>query len=205
MITLPELLEDAKYKKYFCTAPKMLPTPGQKPWQIKLQLEKNGPWKKKEFETYVEAFGTLRKYLSRDRVYDGALRSRGIAFGPPERIVRLTKGGRPLLHTKNGKPVLDGQGNPIQQTRTVLWRPQLEATEEAHTWCPYCRRPTVFRWFKSHHALRSFGLQDIVDPTDRRCSICAVRESFVLSIAQITRPPHFDPTAHLTPKRRARR
>lgn len=205
MITLPELLEDARYKKYFCTPPKMLIIPGQKPWQIKVQLEQGGSWRKKEFATYVEAFNAIRPYLKDGRLYDGAIRSRSIAFGPPERIAKIVKNGRPVYHTRNGKRVLDNEGRPIQLTKVVLWRPKLDASEETHIWCTYCRRPTVFQWFTSHHALRTSGLHGMVDPSDRRCTICGAREDYIRTTANTARRPSFDPRSHLVASNRRTR
>lgn len=201
MITLPELLEDEKYKSFFVKVPKTVkPLPGQKPWRVFIQQRTDGPWAKKEYERYADAFATIRKYLKDGRLHDGAIQSRGIAFGPPERIAKVVKGGRPVYHERNGKRVLDAAGRPIQVTRVVLWRPKLDASEETHVWCTYCRRPTVFRWFHSHHAVKLSGLHGMVDPSDRRCTICGAREDYIRTTAKTARPPHFDPLAHITAK-----
>jgi hypothetical protein len=177
------------------------PLPGQKPWRVYIQQKIDGPWAKKEYERYVDAFALVRKYLKNGRLYDGTIQSRSIAFGPPERVAKVVKGGRPVYHTNsNGKRVLDAQGQPIQVTRTVLWRPRLGPTDEAHIWCTYCRRPTVFQWFLSHHAVKASGLSGMVDPGDRRCTICGARENYIRTTAGTARPPHFDPLAHLTAK-----
>lgn len=202
MISLPELLEDKKYREFFLKVPKTVkPAEGQLPWRVYIQREPGGSWAKKEHASYVDAFKTIRLYLKRNRLHDGAIQSRGIAYGPPERIVKITKGGRPLYHERNGKRVLGTDGKPIQVTETRLWRPRIEASEESHTWCSYCRRPTVFRWFLNHHALKASGLQDIIDKSDRRCSICGVREEFNRTISKTSRPPGFDPLAHVNVKR----
>ena len=47
------------------------------------------------------------------------------------------------------------------------------AWPSTHDWCPYCRRPTVFWYFRKHHALRQFRDLDLSD--DRRCTICGIR------------------------------
>lgn len=209
MITLPELLEDARYRKFFQTPPKMLkPLPGQLPWRVLVQRKSGGPWAKKEVATYADAFRIIRNTRRAGTLHDGTIQSRGIPFGPPQRIVKVTKGGRPVYHLKDGKRVLDADGRPIQVTRTVDWdwRPLLPATEDAHDWCTYCRRPTVFRWFRSHHALRTAGLQGLADPSDRRCSICGAREAFVRTSRIGARPPGYDPTAYLLkPRKRNKR
>lgn len=207
MITLPELLKDPKYREFFKTPPKMVkPLPGQLPWRVIIQREADGPWAKKELETYGSAFRIIANSLRAGRLHDGAVISRGIAFGPPQRVAKITKGGRPVWFTRDGKIVLDADGNRIQKTVTVEWKPKLDSADEPHTWCTYCRRPTVFRWFHSHHALRANGLQALVDPSDRRCAICGAREDFVRTTFKTARPPGFDPIAHVTrPRRRTRR
>jgi hypothetical protein len=201
LITLPELLDDPKYKAFFLKVPKTLkPLPGQKPWRVFIQQRTDGPWAKKEYERYADAFATIRKYLKDGRLHDGAIQSRGIAFGPPERTVKVVKNGRPVYHLRAGKKVLGSDGLPIQVTRTILWRPKLEASEETHTWCTYCRRPTVFRWFLSHHAVKASGLHGMVDVSDRRCTICGAREDYVRTTTATARPPHFDPRSYLNAK-----
>lgn len=207
MITLPELLEDPRYRKFFQTPPKMLkPLPGQLPWRVLVQRRPGGPWAKKETETYAEAFKIIRGAIRNDRLHDGTIQSRGIAFGPPVRIAKVTKGGRPVYFYKDGKRVLGPDGQPVQKTVTVEWKPKLDAADDAHEWCPYCRRPTVLRWFKSHHALRTFNIQELVDPSDRRCTICGARESFLREARKTARPPGFDPTSYITkPRKRNKR
>ncbi len=202
MITLPELLEDPKFKEFFLTTPKVLkPLEGQKPWRIFVQQRPDGPWAKKEYERYAEAFRTIRAYLKSNRLHDGTIQSRGIAFGPPQRTVKLVQGGKPVYHLRGGKPVVGSDGKPIQKTTTVLWKPRIEASDEPHAWCTYCRRPTVFRWFVNHHAVKTSGLQGMVDPGDRRCTICGAREEFIRTTLGTARPPHFDPLAHVNAKR----
>lgn len=207
MITLPELLEDPRYKKFFQTPPKMLkPLPGQKPWRVLVQRKPDGPWAKKEFETYADSFRLLAKNLRAGTIHDGAIQSRGIAFGPPTRVAKVTRGGKPVFHTKGGKRVLGPDGRPIQKTVTIEWKPKLDVGDEPHQWCPFCRRPTVLRWFRSHHALRTSGLQGLADLSDRRCTICGARESFIREALKTARPPAFNPLTYLTSgKRRARR
>jgi hypothetical protein len=202
LITLAELLDDPKYKQYFTTVPKTLePSEGEKPWRVYVQQKSNGPWGKKEYVRYVDAFKTIRKYIKSGRLHDGTIQSRGIAYGPPERIVKITQGGRPVYHERNGQRILGADGLPIQVTKSVLWRPRIEPSEESHTWCTYCRRPVVFRWFLNHHAIKAAGLHNMVDTSSRRCTICGVREEFNRTVSTTARPPHFDPRAYLTAKR----
>jgi hypothetical protein len=205
LITLLELLEDPKFREFFKTVPKTIkPKEGQMPWRLYVQREAQGPWAKKEFARYADAFRALTPYIRDGRIHDGAIQSRNIAFGPPERIVRLTKGGKPLYAVdKDGKKLLGPDGKPIQRTAVSLWKPKLPADEEEHIWCTYCRRPTVFRWFKTHHSLRRSVLDGLTDPSERRCTICGARESFIRSTVGSARKPGHNPIA--VPKRRTRR
>lgn len=205
MITLPELLKDAKYKAFFTTPPKMLkPLPGQKPWRVLVQRRPGGPWAKKETETYAEAFRIIRDNLRAGTLHDGAIQSRSIPFGPPIRVAKVTKGGKPVWHTRDGKRVLGPDGKPIQKTVNIEWKPKLDPADELHEWCTYCRRPTVFRWFRSHHAIRSAGLHGLADPSDRRCTICGAREDFIRTTRVNARPPGYNPLNYLTAGKRSR-
>lgn len=172
MITLPELLDDKRYREFFSRVPKQGPTPMN--WRIYVQRKSEGPWAKKDFASYADAFRRIAKELKEGRLHDGTIQSRGIAYAPPERIVRVTKNGRPVL-------VKDSKGNLVDKTAIVVWRPKLPADEEEHHWCTYCRRPTVFRWFAAHHTLRNSPVTGCIDPTDRRCTICGGREEFIRS------------------------
>jgi hypothetical protein len=199
LITLPELLKDKEYRKFFTTVPKSLvPAPGKKPWRLLVQRKAGGPWARKDFEKYADAFRALVPYLSERRCYDAAIVSRGIAYSPPERIVKVTKGGKSVR-------IKDGQGNLVQKTAIVHWRPKLPVTEEAHRWCTYCRRPTVFRWFKTHHAFRNTSLEGIFDPSAKRCTICGAREEFVASTLGTARRPGHHPVANRSTSRSLRR
>jgi hypothetical protein len=206
LITLPELLEDPKYRDFFRSVPKTVQLPGKMPWRLIVQREPDGAWARKDYEKYADAFRRMATELKGGRVYDGTIQSRGIAFGPPQRIVRVTKNGRPVYHKgKNGAIVLDAEGKRIQRTAIVIWKPKLEATDEPHTWCTYCRRPTVFRWFNRHHSLRRSALDGLVNPADRRCTICGAREEFIRTTVGTARPPKYDPLAIAGGRRRARR
>lgn len=199
MITLPELLEDPKYREFFLKVPKTkVPKPGQKPWRLLIQREAGGPWAKKEFEKYADAFRRLAVDLKSGGLHDGAIQSRGIAYAPPTRIAKVTKGGKPVFQVGT-------DGKRIQKTVTVRWRPRLDPDEEPHTWCTYCRRPTVFRWFKTHHLLRGTALDGLVDGSSRRCTICGVREEFVRGTLGTARLPNYDPRDIVRASRRARR
>ena len=176
MITLPELLTDSRFKSYFCTPPKQGPSQSAN-WRIYVQRTPEGRWLKKDFENYADAFRRLGRELKAGNLHDGAIQSRGIAYAPPQRIVAVTKGGRPVM-------VKNSRGEAQQKTAVVVWRPRLSADDEVHTWCPYCRRPTVFQWFLNHHSTRGSVLAGITDPSERRCTICGAREDFVRSVSK---------------------
>jgi hypothetical protein len=199
LITLPELLEDPKYREFFLTVPKTtVPKPGHQPWRLLIQREAGGSWAKKEFEKYADAFRRLAPDLRGGRVHDAAIQSRGIAFAPPTRVARITKGGKPVYQ-------VGADGKRVQKTVIVRWKPRLDRDEEPHTWCTYCRRPTVFRWFKAHHLIRGTTLDGLVDPGSRRCTICGVREEFVATTLGTARLPSYDPRDVRVAGKRARR
>jgi hypothetical protein len=197
MLTLPELLEDKRYKEFFTTVPKVVVRPGQLPWRLMIQQHADGPWAKKEFPRYADAFRLLARRLRDNTVHDGAICSRGIAFAPPQRIVRITKGGKPVMARTS-------RGELVQKTAVSIWEPRLPLGEETHIWCTYCRRPTVFRWFRTHHLIKGTELQGLTDVSDKRCTICGARESFIRSTAGSARKPGFDPRAVVNVRRNSR-
>jgi len=162
VITLRELLEDKVYREFFTTMPQMPRNlhPDAMPWRVYVQRKMDGPWGKREFHTYKEAFKFLKPHIK--TTYNAAIQSKGIQFEAPFKVYRLVKGGKPLLDA-NGK----------QRYRRVVWVPQLDLTDAPHLWCPYCRRPTVFSWFSKHHA---FPKGSVFDLSLRRCAICGASE-----------------------------
>lgn len=40
---------------------------------------------------------------------------------------------------------------------------------KGYRWCPYCRRPTIFKYFRSHHAIPHIA------PWYKRCNVCGIR------------------------------
>jgi hypothetical protein len=169
LITLQDLLADKQFREYFTTKP-IMPGPVHQdamPWRVYVQRQLDGGWAKKEFHTYIEAFRFLKPRLK--GVHDAAIQSKGIAWSPPHKVVRITRGGKPVKDDK-GKPVL----------RRIVWQPSLPPGEEPHTWCTYCRRPTVFRWYSRHHAFpRGY---EFTTPY-QRCTICGASERLVLNSA----------------------
>lgn len=170
MITLPELLTDKRYREYFSTVPKQGPATAN--WRILVQRRADGPWARKDYERYADAFRRIAKELKAGTLHDGTIQSRGIAYAPPERIVRVTRAGRPVM-------VKTSNGSLVQKTSIVVWRPKLHGDDEEHHWCTYCRRPTVFKWFSNHHSYRNSPVAGCVDISDRRCTICGAREEFI--------------------------
>lgn len=164
LISIHELLEDEKYRKYFLTRPTMPRAPRiSPPWRLYVQLDTGQSWRKKDFWDYAEAvkyFAQLRKR----GLHDAAITCRPMAWTPPSKIVRV-----------KGKFHKNSKGEMVPVTREVFWRPQMPADEEAHLWCPYCRRPTVFKAFARHHAL-SGEYGKMMDPGAARCTICGIRQ-----------------------------
>jgi hypothetical protein len=50
-----------------------------------------------------------------------------------------------------------------------IWIPM----PEGHSWCSFCRRPTVFQYYEKHPNCR------FVTPEELRCLICGARKSFM--------------------------
>lgn len=170
MITLAELLKDPDYKEFFCSIP-TLPdhiTPDKKPWRLMVLLKGEHHWRMKRFGTYREAFKALKKVLP--RAADATINCPGFDFQPPTKIVRL-----------KGRYRITKRGKKVQLTRTITWKPKMPIGEyDEHHWCPYCRRPSVFRRFDAHPALPSRKIAGLgVDPALLRCSICGASENLV--------------------------
>lgn len=193
MITLPEMLKDKRFKEFFCSVPKQ-PANAKNNWRVYVQRKSDGNWARKDFDRYADAFRLVAKQLKAGNLHDGTIQSRGIAYAPPQRIVAVVRGGKPVYQVRK-------DGKRIQKTAVVIWKPKLAADEEPHTWCTYCRRPTVFRWFNSHHSFRGTVLEGLLNPADMRCLICGGREEFIRKTAATALVPGQDPT----PKPRSRR
>ena len=162
MIPMSELVRDPAYRKFLQTVPRTplisrdktkMMTP---PWVVYIQKEPHGSWGKRSFWKYSKAFKFLAKALKMG-VADAALNNKRIGFEPPSKLVRV-----------KGKYQLDSRGKKRQVTKLMVWKPPLQAEDEDHHWCKYCRRPTVFKYYKRHRALKN---QDL-DTTVPRCCIC---------------------------------
>lgn len=150
-IRLVDILKrDPVYRKWFAKNP-YLP-PHQKhdsPWWLYLQEREDGPWKRAKVETYAKAYKYISSRLS--EYHDFSITSRRKCFLPP-------------------------QYRPEEDRRfLVYWHNY----PQSHNWCPYCRRPTLFRTFERHHAdviRKTFANITITTP---RCSICGIRRDSV--------------------------
>lgn len=167
MLTIHDLLGDERYKKFFCRVPTLPEGHSELPWRLAVQMKPHGPWAVKDYATYQEAFKKLKANLS--RVNDAAIISKASPFTPPTKVVRI-----------KGK-FIERRGKKIPVTRAIPWAPVIPPDEfEVHTWCPYCRRPTVFKRFIVHPVLTRRRLNGIpIDPDIERCSICGASARLV--------------------------
>jgi hypothetical protein len=67
-----------------------------------------------------------------------------------------------------------GKTKTIKYQKRVYYAPIVNWP--GHTWCPYCRRPTVFGWFTSHHAFPP-SLPPL--PYKKRCGICGIAQQAI--------------------------
>lgn len=166
MITIHDLLKDTTYKQFICQQPSLPPhmTRALKPWRLMVQLKGEQHWRMKRFGTYSEAFKAMKKILP--RAADATINCPALGFVAPTRVVRI-----------KGKFHTNGQ----QLTRLVTWKAAMPMGEfEEHHWCPYCRRPSVFKRFRRHHALQGNAIGGLpIDPSLLRCSICGASENIV--------------------------
>lgn len=174
MISMQELIKDKVFREYMRRVPR-LGVHKSDPWVVYIQKEAEGPWARKTMPEYSEAFRLFSRYLKAG-VHDAAIQCRPSAFRPPHRVVNVTRGGKPVMVKINGQE--------IQKTASVPWRPKLGIGDPHHTWCGYCRRPTVFKWFTKHHALDKSMVAGVFDTTVLRCTICGVSESFLRTIPE---------------------
>lgn len=165
---MSELVKDPVYRRFLQTKPELPPvarsmkrmtTP---PWVVYIQKKADGPWGKKEFWKYGEAFKFMAKALNLG-VHDAALNCKRVGFDPPSRFVRI-----------KGKFVVGSDGQRRQATKAVPWKPKLDVGDAEHHWCKYCRRPTVFKWLSKHKRLGA------VDSTIPRCTICGASARIAL-------------------------
>jgi len=151
-ITMRELLADPIYRRWLTKKPELTTMGYSAPWRVYLQAEPRGPWIEEDFQKYSAAYTYLRDNLRTS--HDLALSCKRQGFKPPivkRSGVREYYIPRPLSDSDAVKP------------------------SHRHVWCPHCRRPTLFLWYKKHHAMSGYT----VSPSDRRCRICGVRYIFI--------------------------
>lgn len=162
MMTIHDLLEDPAYRKFLTTKPRIpalskdpskMRTP---PWVVYVQKTQLGPWGKKEFWKYSDALKFLNKAVKL-KVHDAALNNRRNPTPAPSKWVRI-----------KGKYIVNRKGEKLQATKQIVWKPKIPDGEVDHHWCLYCRRPTVFRYYRKHKALK----MPSIDSSIPRCSIC---------------------------------
>jgi len=157
-----ELLRDPQYREYLKTPP-----PEPKPywdrplWQVYIQEEAGKPWSRYTKLTYKQAWKIFVRAINAGAM-DGCIRHPALSFDPPTKIVRI-----------KGKYKIDGKGRKIQVTREVRWKAPISPDDEDHRWCRFCRRPTVFRYYRKHKGFPP-GFQ--IDPDILRCCICGASE-----------------------------
>lgn len=154
-VRMADLLKDPVYRKWFGKVPYLPPAcRGGKPWYVYIQREEDGKWARGSFETYAAAY----KYVA-----DKGRKSHNFA------IVSKTKTYLPPVY----RPTVIVKGREEKGAFKRYWTNY----PANHNWCPYCRRPTIFREFVRHHAITpihsALGLS-ILDPMVR-CSICGIR------------------------------
>lgn len=171
---MSELITDKRYKEYLLKVPK-LPASAKLdhmsgPWVVYVQKKPDGPWGRKNFRTYKEAFSFFKLCLKKYKVHDLALNCKRIGFEPPTRFVRI-----------KGAFQVGSDGVKRQKTKMVRWEiPAKLLMDEAihdYEWCMYCRRPTEFRHYRRHPALKPIKQ---VDTAVRRCCICGASERIAM-------------------------
>lgn len=164
-ITLRELLRDPVYKAWFLKKPK-LKTASQR-WRVWVKLPGKG-WAHRDFPTFNEA---MKWFVPRfKQMEDAAVACLSVESKPP--VVRT--GFKTVVIKKVNPRTAEvtrvKQKVPIRQ----LWSNLPGRVPAEHRWCGYCRRPTVFGWYKHHHALPL-----VFASYERRCRVCGVKQKFL--------------------------
>lgn len=124
-LTLRKQLKDPYFAAWMKKQPRRDTNPPYDNWRVFVQRKKKGPWARKDFHTYAEAYTFVMRNL--DRFYDMALASKLYTFKPPMVRSKLTD--------------------------KVDFRYPVEL-DKGIWWCPFCRRVTRFAWFKRHHNMK---------------------------------------------------
>lgn len=168
-ITLRELLKDPIYKQWFLKVPTLGQSSAITPnWRIFAREEPEGRWASVEFENYRQGLVWVRDNL-RD-YHDIVINSKREAFKPPVVVHKKT----PIFDKKTKKKI-----GVKKHRRYHIPFPAQDADviedQHKHVWCPYCRRPTLFLWYRKHPAMKGVTLS----PHERRCNVCGVRLVFI--------------------------
>ena len=163
LITIQELLRDPQYREYFTKAPK-LPEPYLRedamPWKLFVLKRGEEKWRTKRFHTYRDAFAGLKKMLP--IIDNGAINCPPLSFMPPVKTYRVKGkmvGKKPMMKTK-------------------VWQPKLDTDQPPHSWCPYCRRPSLFIYANKPFVSPSGARIPLGEPM-MRCMICGSSERVV--------------------------
>lgn len=153
------LLKDPIYRKWFAKVPYLPKSArGGQPWYLYLQRGQDGRWSRAGLTTYAAAYKWVVNHHG--EVHDFAIVSKRKSYLPP--IYRP-------------KVEINGKMEPAR--KKVYWTNY----PSNHNWCPYCRRPTIFREFTKHHAInpvhKSMGLFSMGPQI--RCTICGIRQEGV--------------------------
>lgn len=149
-VRMRTLLKDSLYRQWVLRPPdgwdaRDSAFEGVRPWRVFVQRIEDGPWGVKDFKSYRKALAFFAKAIKLG-VWDATINHKVHQFGPPR--LRARKGGR-----------------------TVPW----DGIPPGHRWCSFCRRPTIFRYYKKHPAIPL----PMVIPYVSRCSICGSSSRFV--------------------------
>lgn len=160
LVSIHDLLRDPQYRKFFTTTP-ALPahyTAELRPWKLMVQKKGESIWRSKRYGTYKDAFEGMKKMFP--LIDNGAINCPPLGFMPPVKYVRI-----------RGK--LDSRGRP--DTRTLVWRPQIPADLPDHSWCPHCRRPSIFKFA----VMNNSRVHATTAEPALRCIICGVSDRLV--------------------------
>lgn len=166
LISIHELLRDRQYREYFLKTP-TLPehyTEVNRPWKLIVLKKNETVWRSKRFGTYGEAFAGLKTMLP--SIINGAINCPPLDFMPPLKNFKV-----------KGKFVGNGHlRKPLIVTK--VWKPQLTDDMSDHSWCGYCRRPSIFRYANLSRPAKG-GMVSTHGEPEMRCIICGASTRIV--------------------------
>lgn len=168
LISIRELLKDPTYREFFTKVP-VLPNhydEASMPWRLMVQKTGETVWRAKKFGTYKEAFAGFKKMLP--IISNAAINCPALDFNPPMKNYRV----------KNKFITVRG-GHKKPYLVTKVWTPQLEPGMDPHTWCPHCRRPSIFDTIGARPIRKGTFLLTPAPELIRRCIICGASERIV--------------------------